>query len=277
MAMDIKHKEVVDWLREVYGAEQIPPYEKTERSITVLHQLMTASRHSEDNAKILAEDYAIKASEYNAEARQLRKWREPVKISPDMLSDEGQARLDALAHTAEVLDVQTPTSTNIILAVNEMEMSHMQVLAERKQEQTRTSRLLEMNREVSRKLEQMREIYQQAEATWKQQHEEHAKNQKQEKFMKGKCNNYLADISSYEARLNQVGMTKGITHQALGRQWAELQGLERQVSQLEEQLRSYTLPPDLALAQVEVEAARQELASIMEKVFAACKQSGGPR
>lgn len=59
--------QVVDWLREVYGAEQIPPYEKTERSITVLHQLMTASRHSEDNAKILAEDYAIKASEYNAE------------------------------------------------------------------------------------------------------------------------------------------------------------------------------------------------------------------
>lgn len=35
-------------------------------------------------------------------ARQLRKWREPVNISPDMLSDEGKTRLDALAHTAEV-------------------------------------------------------------------------------------------------------------------------------------------------------------------------------
>lgn len=59
--------QVVDWLREVYGAEQIPPYEKTERSITILHQLMTASRRSEENAKILAEDYTTKASEYNAE------------------------------------------------------------------------------------------------------------------------------------------------------------------------------------------------------------------
>lgn len=42
-------------------------------------------------------------------------------------------------------------------------------------------------------------IYQRAEATWKQQQEEHAKNMKQEEFMKGKCNNYLADISNYEA------------------------------------------------------------------------------
>lgn len=48
------------------------------------------------------------------------------------------------------------------------------------------------------------------------------------------------------------------------------------MSQLEEQLRSYTLPPDLALAQVEVEVARQELASIMERVAAACKKSGNP-
>lgn len=48
-----------------------------------------------------------------------------------------------------------------------------------------------------------------------------------------------------------------------------------QVSQLEEQLRSYTLPPDVSLAQVEVQAARQELSSIMEKVAAACKHSGG--
>lgn len=60
---------MVDWLREVYGAEQIPPYEKTERSITILHQLMIASRRSEDSVKILAEDYAMKASEYDAEGR----------------------------------------------------------------------------------------------------------------------------------------------------------------------------------------------------------------
>lgn len=61
---------VVDWLQEVYGGEQIPPYEKTERSITILHQLMTASKCSEDNAKILADDYVTKTAEYSAEGEQ---------------------------------------------------------------------------------------------------------------------------------------------------------------------------------------------------------------
>lgn len=50
-----------------------------------------------------------------------------------------------------------------------------------------------------------------------------------------------------------------------------IKGLISQVSELEDQLKSYTLPPDMALAQVEVGAARQELASIMESVAAACK------
>ncbi|XP_063863154.1 uncharacterized protein LOC135102222 [Scylla paramamosain] len=269
--MDIKHKEVVDWLREVYGEEQIPPYEKTERSITILHQLMTASRCSEDNAKILADDYVTKTAEYSAEARQLKGWLDPVNISPNTLSEEGQTRLSSLAHTAEILDVQIPTCTNVILAMNELEMNHMQMLVKRKQMQTQSSRLLEMNREVSKKLEEIRGIHQQAELTWQQQQEEHARNVKQEEFMNLKCNNYAADICNYEANLNKVGMTSSITHQALAIQWAELQELEKQVSQLEDQLKSYTLPPDISLAQVEVGAARQELASIMESVAAACK------
>ncbi|MPC13064.1 HAUS augmin-like complex subunit 1 [Portunus trituberculatus] len=125
--MDIKHKEVVDWLREVYGKEQIPPYEKTERSITILHQLMTASKCSEDNAKILADDYVTKTAEYSAEAKQLKGWLDPVNISLDMLSEEGQTHLTSLAHTAEVLDVQIPTCTNVILAMNEVEINHMQI------------------------------------------------------------------------------------------------------------------------------------------------------
>lgn len=274
--MDIKHKEVVDWLQEVYGGEQIPPYEKTERSITILHQLMTASKCSEDNAKILADDYVTKTAEYSAEARQLKGWLDPVNISPDMFSEEGQTRLSSLAHTAEILDAQIPTSTNVILAMNELEMNHMQVLAKRKQMQTQSRHLLQMNCEFSKKLLEIRRIHHQAELTWQQQQEEHARNVKQEEFMNLKCNNYTADITNYEANLNKVGMASNITHQALAAQWAELQKLEKQVSQLEDQMKSYTLPPDIALAQVEVGAARQELASIMKSVAAACKQASHP-
>lgn len=58
---------VLQWLHEVYGEEQIPVYEKNERSINILHSLMKASKRSEDNAKVLAADYTKKAAEYSAE------------------------------------------------------------------------------------------------------------------------------------------------------------------------------------------------------------------
>ena len=35
-------------------------------------------------------------------ARQIRRWLDPVSITPDMLSDDGHTQLTALAHTAEV-------------------------------------------------------------------------------------------------------------------------------------------------------------------------------
>lgn len=37
-------------------------------------------------------------------------------------------------------------------------------------------------------------------------------------------------------------------------------------------LKSYDLPPDMTLAQVKVEEARQKLAAIMSDVAAACKE-----
>ncbi|XP_071547665.1 HAUS augmin-like complex subunit 1 [Panulirus ornatus] len=262
--MDIKHREVLQWLQEVYGEEQIPPYEKTERSIGILHQLMTASKCSEGNAKVLAEDYAKKAAEYSGEGRQLGKWLEPVKIKTSILSQESQKGLMALASTAQVLDVQIPTSTNIILAMNQLEMDHMQVVNEREQERGRTFRLLEMRKELSRKLDEIRGILQQAEATWSQQQEEYARDIKQEEFIREKKKNYSNDIIQYEAKLSQVGVTENIKHGTLVKQWSELQELEKQMKNLELQLKNYTLPPDITLAEVKVQEARQELAAIMD-------------
>ncbi|KAK4293694.1 hypothetical protein Pmani_033627 [Petrolisthes manimaculis] len=110
--MDIKHREVVQWLEEVYGNDQIPPYEKSERSINILHQLMTAT----------------KTAEYNAEGQQISKWLESVNIKPSIQLKEGQQGLTAFATSAQVLDVHIPTSTNIILAANQLEMEHMQIV-----------------------------------------------------------------------------------------------------------------------------------------------------
>ncbi|KAK8731591.1 hypothetical protein OTU49_007381, partial [Cherax quadricarinatus] len=269
--MDLKHREVAQWLQEVYGKEQVPPYEKTECTINILYQLMTASKCSEKNAKVLASDYALKASEYSAEGRQLREWLEHVKIKENILSPEGQKGLKALYSTTQVLDVQIPTSTNIILAMNQLEMDYMQVMNEREHEKRQTACLLETNRDFSRKLKEIQGIFQQAEATWAQQQEEHAKDVVQETFIKEKCKNYSTDINQYEAKLNQVAMSKNIKHSTLVKQSLELQSLEKQVNNLESKLNNYTLPPDIMLAEVKVQEARQELANLMDKLTRSCK------
>lgn len=271
--MDIKHREVLQWLHEVYGEEQIPVYEKNERSINILHQLMKASKRSEDNAKVLAADYTKKAAEYNAEAMQKKNWLDALKFSPDDLSAESQKSVTALANTAQVLDVQSPTSTNIVLALNQLEMDHMKVVNELEQEKGRKACLLEMSQQLSRKLEEIKRISQQAEATWTLQQEELSRDAKRQQFSREKSNNYAADITHYEAKLRQVGLSKEITHSHLCAKWADLQALEKQVKELEQQLQNYTLPPDMALAEVKVQEARQELASIMDGLAITCKTS----
>ncbi|XP_063591271.1 uncharacterized protein LOC134768381 isoform X1 [Penaeus indicus] len=271
--MDIKHKEVLQWLHEVYGEEQIPVYEKNERSINILHNLMKASKRSEDNAKVLAADYTKKAAEYSAEAMQKRNWLDALKFKPNDLSEESQKSLAALANTAQVLDVQTPTSTNIVLALNQLEMDHMKVVNELEQEKGRKACLLEMSQQLSRKLEEIKRISQQAEATWMLQQEELSRDAKRQQFSREKSNNYAADITHYEAKLRQVGLSKEITHSHLCAKWADLQALEKQVKELEQQLQNYTLPPDMALAEVKVQEARLELASIMDGLAITCKSS----
>ncbi|KAK4304560.1 hypothetical protein Pmani_023441 [Petrolisthes manimaculis] len=271
--MDIKHREVVQWLEEVYGNDQIPPYEKSERSINILHQLMTVSKCSEKNAKLLAADYATKTAEYNAEGQQINKWLESVNIKPSILLKEGQEGLTAFATSAQVLDVHIPTSTNIILAANQLEMEHMQTVNEQEQERGRMCQLLELNKAVGMKIEEIRSIHKQAEATWNQQQEVLAKDKKQEYYVKEKRKDYISDMNYYEAKLNQVGMTKNIMHSTLCKQWAQLKEVEQQVSSLETKLKSYNLPPDMTLAEVKVEEARQKLASLMSDMAAACKDN----
>ncbi|XP_068202002.1 HAUS augmin-like complex subunit 1 [Palaemon carinicauda] len=263
--MDIKHSEVVQWLREIYGEERIPPYEKTERSINILYRLMKECKRAESQAKILAEDYTRKAAEYNAEAQQLQKWRETSKLDPNQLSPENLKSLQALAETANILDVQTPSSTNIILAMNQLEMEHMQITSELEQEKSRTAYLLEANKDLSKKLEDITIIMKQAEATWKLRQEELAKDAKWKQFTEKKCKNYEADINKLEAKLSQVGLTKDITHGNISAEWGRLQVLEEEIKKLEKQLRGYTLPPDMSLAELKVQEARQELATLYEK------------
>ncbi|KAK7071237.1 hypothetical protein SK128_008914 [Halocaridina rubra] len=268
--MDMKHKEVIEWLREVYGEEKIQSYEKSECSINILHGLMMESKRTEHQGKILMADFTRKASEYNAEAQQMKKWRETARLEPTILSSDSQISLSALAHSTKILDVLIPTSTNIILAMNNLEMDHMQVTNNQEQEKSRIAFVLEMKKTLAKKLQEIQEIYKQAEALHKLTQEELSKDAQCKAFSLAKSKNYAADISNYEAKLSQVGLTREITHGNITKEWTRLLELEKQAHVLKKQLNNYTLPPDMALAEIKVQEARQELANIVEGLADKC-------
>lgn len=265
--MDIKHREVVSWLREVYGEELVPQYEKTERSINLLHQIMTASRQAETHAEILLTDYTQKTQEYTAESLQIGQWLSTVGIEPSILSEEGCKALGAYTNACQSLDVVVPTVSNLLLASNQLEMEHMQIDDEREREKSIKVNLLEKSQQLSKKLLDMRRIVKQAEANWQLQVEEAESREKQKKFLQIKIGNYSDDCARYEAIFSQSGMSSDITHAALTQKWDELQALEKEVLSMSNRLSHYTLPADMQLAEVKVEEARQQLKTIMDALI----------
>ncbi|CAL4060938.1 unnamed protein product, partial [Meganyctiphanes norvegica] len=219
--MDIKHREVVSWLREVYGEESVPPYEKTERSINLLHQIMTASRQAEAHAEKLVADYKQKTVEYTAEALQVGQWLSTVGVEPSIISEEGRKALSAYTNTCQCLDVVVPNVSNLLLAANQIELEHMQIGDEREREKSIKVNLLEMSQQLSKKLLDMRRIVKQAEANWQIQVEEAESREKQKKFLQIKMGNYSDDCARYEDT-NQAAKIKAIYHVRSHRRWIEL-------------------------------------------------------
>jgi len=265
--MDIKHREVVSWLREVYGEESVPQYEKTERSISLLHQIMSASRQAEAHAEILVEDYTQKSVEYTAEATQIGQWLSTVGVEPSIISEEGRKALSAYTNAYQSLDVVVPNVSNLLLASNQLELEHMQIGDEREREKSIKVNLLEMSQQLSKKLLDMRRISRQAEANWGLQVEEAEGREKQKNFLQIKMKNYSDDCARYEAIFSQSGMTSDITHTSLMKKWEELKALEKEVMEMSNRLSHYTLPADMQLAEVQVEEARQQLKVIMDALI----------
>ncbi|KAF2354469.1 hypothetical protein FHG87_014779, partial [Trinorchestia longiramus] len=104
---------------------------------------------------------------------------------------------------------------------------------------------------------------QQVETTLVLQNKEEENNKRREVFHEKKLAEYEKDIRNGEAELQHRGYSNSITHDSVVQQWRELQQLQRQVSSLQSQLESYSLPPDMGAVRLEVERCRLHLSAIV--------------
>ena len=64
-------------MKSIYNGEEIPQFEKTERSVDILYDLMIQNKDANKDADILVRDYQTKSEEYDGGC----KWRNHIKWS----------------------------------------------------------------------------------------------------------------------------------------------------------------------------------------------------
>ena len=67
MILLIFHLQVMAWLHEIFGDEQIPDFEINQQTIEHLHQLSQESQQHDHHIQLITSDFKQKTSEYSAE------------------------------------------------------------------------------------------------------------------------------------------------------------------------------------------------------------------
>ncbi|KAF2352281.1 hypothetical protein FHG87_016964 [Trinorchestia longiramus] len=123
--MDVKSAEVKQWLEEIFsGSANIPDFEKTSPSINLLYQLMKESKRADHQARVLTEDYKIRAHEYAAKGEQKAAALKCVGLGIGDLKEDAQTALGELSHAAVIVNATVPSENSIMLGSIQLEAQH---------------------------------------------------------------------------------------------------------------------------------------------------------
>ncbi|KAK1337774.1 hypothetical protein QTO34_002408 [Cnephaeus nilssonii] len=116
-----KEAQVAAWLKKIFGDHPIPQYEVNARTTEILHHLSERNRVRDRDGHLVIEDLKQKASEYESEAKHLQDLlMESVNFSPASLSSTGSRYLNALVDSAVALEVKDTSVSSFLSAVNDL-------------------------------------------------------------------------------------------------------------------------------------------------------------
>lgn len=261
--MDYQHQRVREWLEKLYGKSGVPEYEINSRTISYLFALSKQHEANEKRTELVIQDMEQKTAEYSEEALRLHSILEGLSCSLEQTSPEIQGYVDSLASIASLLNLKDCSDTSYCLALTELSqdmaagavrMQKVSAEVEKEQEDLRTALLKDANH--SRVVSELAE----KETT---DAPELAKQAKETQFLEQKSEQYSRTIKSLQEELITSGYSDDVSHRALQHLAKEVEGLQREIAPLKDQVTHYQhLPPDLALARLKVEETKQELAKL---------------
>ncbi|KAL8575395.1 hypothetical protein ACOMHN_000011 [Nucella lapillus] len=134
MDISTKYRKVQSWLENLYAGQPVPKFERNERTIDLLHQLMLKNVTRDRDTQLIIQDLRQRATEYAAEGQRLGNVLGRMNLSAGSLSQSGVMSLRTLSNLAWLLQTRDTTDTSYLLGLtslqNEADKVHEDFLAE---------------------------------------------------------------------------------------------------------------------------------------------------
>jgi len=258
------------WLKKKYGDKPVPRFEINTSTLSVLYQLSQLNESRDRDCEVLIEEYKQRTEGYKEEAQRLK-----TVVTKDIglqLNENEQSILNScvqsLASVALVLDLKDTQTSSYLMAVNDLKLKLDMLLVQRSVERKKGVEMVNRTQVVIQKLAELKHVMEQLEERSTIGRQTMNMRRADISYMKSKAAEYqqIVDANPPDA-LNQTENKQHFTHTELVHKAEELQGLQEMTSELQDKLSSFIdLPPDIALAKIKIEEAKNRLTDVQERL-----------
>lgn len=263
--MDIssKYRQVQSWLEALYAGKPVPSFERNERTIDLLHQLMLKNSARDCDTQLIIQDLRHKATEYAAEGQRISSILAKLNLNPGSLSQSGVMSLRTLANLAWLLQIRDTSDTSYLLALTALQNEGDQVHEEFLAEERLLAQLTHKTKNAVVKHGAILKTCKDLETQSTQQELKMEKQVKETSFLQSKIQQYAKQLAKLKSTLSRSGVDPSLYHENLVKKAEELQKMEEELEPLKQKLQDYhDLPVDVSQAKVKLAELRREVGKL---------------
>ncbi|NXK38176.1 HAUS1 protein, partial [Piprites chloris] len=227
------------WLKKIFGDWPVPFYEVNERTVDILHDLMECCEARERDVSLLIEDMKHQEAVLDAETKEMQGIFEDLGLSPTSLPRKTSKYLSSLAKSAVILQTKNTSLTSLFCAINNMTLEKI--------ETTQKNRAMQQKLDVTKQklasaLLLKKRLLEDIENIEESQAKENVKRESRcqtLKYLKDKSLELSIRIKNAEWQLIANGLDRCLTHEELVKLSEEVAPLQKKVTSLKKELKTY--------------------------------------
>jgi len=263
---------VYAWLKKKYKSRQIPHFEVTPRTLSVLYSLAQLNEGRDSDAEAIIQECEQRTKEFNAEASRLQNVLQAAHLTVNHGNPQSllNACVETLASIALTLGIKDTQTSSYYIAINNLKLEMDSVASRRASEQQLMSAVILKTQQALQRLSKLRSVMEQLEEkAAKGRHTNHVR-QGEISYMTTKRAEYEQEVQDFNKQMEveEVDLTN-YSHSVLVRSAEQLNQLQAMTDKVNEVLSSYMdLPPNVGLAKLKIDSAKEQLANLEEKLSA---------